>query len=437
MKSLNKIFICITGIFTILTAVFLYESGVSFAQSAGPVRAGISKIDVTPEIPVTMSGYSSRKALSEGIHDHLFARITAFESDGNRVVFVASDLIGFYSGTYDFMMEGITGELGLKPNEIFLTGTHTHSGPSLTVNPERGHENNVKYTKSLRPKLIKGIREAMDDMRPVTIGTGRGYASVGMNRREMNPDGTMRIGRNPYGPQDKEVLVLRVDNPDGSAVGALFDYATHATSLGPRNMLISGDVLGIASGFAEKIIGNGLIVPAFAGASGDVDPWYRVLPGFNTEPGWIPETVLLGTLLGEEVVRVYRDIEELKSEAAVGSAIKTVMVPGKKRGEVQARQDNLGPDKQEKVAANVTAARVGDVAFVGINAEVLTEVGWAIKKGSPYKYTFIITHCNGSSGYLPPAHLYKEGGYEIRSSPYSPQAADMIVKEALKLVYSL
>jgi len=124
---------------------------------------------------------------------------------------------------------------------------------------------------------------------------------------------SIRLGRNPYGPTDKEVLVMKLAKPDGTVVASLFDYATHATCLGGRNLTISGDVLGLAEQFVEKILGEQVIAPAFAGASGNIDPWFRVLPGFNTEPGWIPEPVLLGTLLGEEVVHVYRDIENLSA----------------------------------------------------------------------------------------------------------------------------
>jgi hypothetical protein len=73
--------------------------------------------------------------------------------------------------------------------------------------------------------------------------------------------------------------------------------------------LISGDVHGLAEQFIERYFDGKLLAPGFAGASGDIDPWYRVLPGFETKNGWIPEPVLLGTLLGEEVVHVFRNTE--------------------------------------------------------------------------------------------------------------------------------
>jgi len=68
---------------------------------------------------------------------------------------------------------------------------------------------------------------------------------------------------------------------------------------------------------------------------------------------------------------------------------------------------------------------------------VLTEIGLAIKAGSPCKHTFIITHCNGAAGYLAPAELHVEGGYEVRSSRFTPQAADIVVRETLRMLYDL
>jgi hypothetical protein len=68
---------------------------------------------------------------------------------------------------------------------------------------------------------------------------------------------------------------------------------------------------------------------------------------------------------------------------------------------------------------------------------VLVEIGMAIKDASPYRHTFVITHCNGAAGYLVPENLYIEGGYEVRSSPFAPQAADMVVKEAVRMLHGL
>ncbi len=416
----------------ILAMVICLSGQTGFSQEKqGILRAGVAKIDITPEFPVMLYGYASRKTPSEGVHDRLSARAIVFENNGKKVVMVSSDL-GSYSDTvYRVFRQSIMDKYNLKESELFLSTIHSHSSPTLTLRNNEADISNNKYTKELNQKLLTMIGEAISDLKPVHTAMGAGYSPVGSNRREMRADGSITLGRNPYGPTDKEVLVMKVTEEDGTAVAAVFDYATHSTSLGAANMLISGDVLGLSAQFVEKFLGDEVVTPVFAGASGDIDPWYRILPGFKTERGWIPEPVLLGTLLGEEVVHVFDNIKEVKPGGKISTSFTTLECPAKKI-------DNPDPAKKTTVPVNITVARIGDdVAFVGLNLEVFNEIGMEIKEGSPFKHTFIITHCNGSSGYLPTKQVYKEGGYEVTSTRFEIGSSDLVIKKVLRMLYDL
>ncbi len=407
------------------------------ARAEGPagLKAGAARIDITPEKSVTLSGYASRKGLSTGVHDPLSARALAFEAGGKRLVLVATDIIGFYGGTDEFLRSALLKEFNLQPGELFLTAIHTHAAPSPTLDREHGQANNVEYMEGLKGKLVEVVRRALDGMQPVSLGLGVGYCPVGSNRRELRVsdkgESSIVLGRNPYGPTDKEVLVMKVAKADGAPLAVAFDYATHGTSLGYDNYTISGDVLGLAEQFVEKIVGSDVVAPAFAGASGNIDPWYRVLPGFNTEPGWVPEPVLLGTFIGEEVVHTYRNIKQTGPAGKIAAACATLQLPAKPG-------DDVSADKNPGTAPFVvTVARLGDVAFVGLGGEVLTEIGMAIKAGSPCEHTFVITHCNGAAGYLAPQELHVQGGYEVKSSHFAPQAADVVIRESIRMLHGL
>jgi hypothetical protein len=400
------------------------------------LRAGFAKIDITPEDPVMLYGYASRKTPSEGVHDPLSVRVVVFENRGKKIVLISSDLGSYGEEVFSAIQKSILDKFNLKESELFLSTIHSHSSPVLSLNKETGNPNNIKYTEIVNQKLLTVIGQAFKNLKPVNTGVGKGSSPVGSNRREMKPDGSITLGRNPYGPTDKEVLVMKIITPEGAPIGAIIDYATHSTSLGPGNMLVSGDVLGLSEQFVERILGNGFVAPFFAGASGNIDPWYRVLPEFNSEPGWIPEPVLLGTLLGEEVVHVFRNIKEIHQGGTINTSSATIECPRRK---ITESTDKVTETVRETtVPVNITAARIGDdVGFVGFNVEMLTEIGLAIKAGSPFKHTFIITHCNGSRGYLPPAELYKEGGYEISSTRFEIGSAEMVVKKALTMLYDL
>ncbi len=213
----------------------------------------------------------------------------------------------------------------------------------------------------------------------------------------------------------------------------VFAYATHSTAMGPRNYLVTGDVHGLAAQFLEKYLEGGVVAPGFAGASGDIDPWFRVLPKFRTEKGWIPEPVLLGTMLGEEVAHVLEGMKKPGPGGPIKTAFKTLALPRKQRAAINAA---TGGD-QESPEFNLTVGRLGDVAVVGLGGEAFNAIGKAIKTASPFPHTLIITHCNGAAGYLPTKEAYPEGGYEVQSSSFGPGAAEEVVKEAVRPLHEL
>jgi hypothetical protein len=118
-----------------------------------------------------------------------------------------------------------------------------------------------------------------------------------------------------------------------------------------------------------------------------------VLPEFRTNNGWIPEPILLGTLLGEEVARVLEGPQAALNNNTIRSQFKTVFLPGKQPSGFQSTSSS-------PASINLTVGHLGDVAFVGWGGEVFNEIGLAVKKESPFRHTFILTHCNGA-GRLP------------------------------------
>jgi neutral ceramidase len=402
-----------------LAAALLVASAAQ-AQSPRELLAGTAKVDITPGVPVALEGYSEpHTRISTGVHDRVYARAIAFRSGAKKLVLVSCDLAGFQGVPVSIFQKDLFARFDLAPGELFLSGIHTHSGPMLIINRVYPHPNNFDYTEALKSKLVEVVGAALKAAAPARIGLGAGSSPVAVNRRVPGKP-AVTMGRNPDGPVDREVLVLKVARPNGAPVAALWDYACHSRSLRSANKLISGDIFGIAEQFVEKVLGPGVVSPAFAGASGDIDPWY-VVPGFSEDPRWPSETELMGTLLGEEVVHVFREIAGPQ--------------PG---GEIRTRWERLTvPGKTSPKSIEMSAAAVGDAAFLCLDSEALVEIGMSIKAASPFPHTFIITNCNGGTGYLPPARLYPERGYEVEISGYAPEAAGMVVDNAVKLLASL
>lgn len=389
------------------------------ASAPAPLQAGVAKIDITPPGPVALDGYlNPENRVSEGVHDRIYARAIALVRGGRRVVLVACDLTTFPLAS--FFERAIADRTGLKPDELMLCAIHTHSGPLVTLNTR--FPANVEYTQSLVGLLGSAVGRALHAVGPVRLSVGRGRSPVGVSRRKPMPGGGMEMAPNPEGAVDHEVLVLLLSRPGSQPFAALFDYACHSRSLGPPNRLLSGDVLGLAEQEVEKAMPRLALAAAVAGASADVDP-VSVVNGFESVDGKPPETVRLATLLGQDVLRAVEGARPLPSPASLRTARARVGLPPKWAGTTR--------------SVTVSVAAAGPLALVGLDCEAAVEIGLAIKAGSPFPATFVISHCNGGSGYLPVARQHAEGGYEVARTGFGPPAADLLVKETLAMLAKL
>jgi len=67
----------------------------------------------------------------------------------------------------------------------------------------------------------------------------------------------------------------------------------------------------------------------------------------------------------------------------------------------------------------ITVFRIGEVAVIGLPGEPFVDIGLAIKSKSPFKYTLICGNANGYAGHIPLESHFKNGGYEVRTTPYN------------------
>jgi hypothetical protein len=90
------------------------------------------------------------------------------------------------------------------------------------------------------------------------------------------------------------------------------------------------------------------------------------------------------------------------------------------------------------VPLRVNVVRIGDLGLTTFASETLTEIGMAIKAGSPARHTMFASVSDGCIGYLPTAKAHAEGGYEVDIAPYyyryparlAPQCADIATAAA-------
>ena len=417
--------------FNLMLILLCFVSGSSIGQSLTNnkdlVKMGASQINITPDQPVLMSGYDARKTPSTGVHDSLFASALFFSDDQNKALLISADLIGFRTSFADSIKKMISLKTGISSDNIMIVAVHNHGGPAIHTYEDKLPQANEDYIKNLEEKFVTLATNAMKDPVPFRMGIGKGVCKLNINRRAVFADGGVWLGRNLDGPCDHELDVVKFDDEQNNLIAVLLNWPCHGTASGQGNYQLTGDWPASAARHFKKLAGKNIVVTVTAGASADINPIYGPGNDFN-------EVEAVGYHAGNEA---WKAIAQTKTSSVKSlKFIKSNLnFPGKKPGKDQFPPSSYeaGPD----VEIRLTGLKVGDVVLCGISGELMTEMGMEIKKRSPYPSTIIITHCNGSSGYICTDKAFTEGGYEVKVSHLMPGIEKPLDQKCLEMIHSI
>jgi hypothetical protein len=398
--------------------------------------AGFAKTNITPEWPVPMSGYGDRKGLSKGVHDSLYVRTTAFSDGTNKALIISVEVIGLSHAFWKEVTDNIEKQFGIKKEYVMLAAVHNHSGPVTRVYNEDSSEAVVKYVEVLKSKIIEASGNALNSLEPANIGTGKGVCKMNINRRASNGKGKTTLGRNPYAPCDHEVGVMKVSDKSGNAKGIMINWPCHAVVLGQNNYLITSDWPGAASKYVEDKFKNGLVSQITVGASGDINPIYG--PGdFDGAEPYARDAV--GEDLALEALRVADNIKATAAAGRITAIQREIKLPRKPN-------DN----NEDSLIVRISVIKIGKIVLTGVSGELFNQISVNIRKQSKYPFTLMITHCNGSSGYLITDDAYPvddqpemqnkakpTGGYETQTTRVSSGAERAITDNLVQMVNKL
>jgi hypothetical protein len=131
----------------------------------------------------------------------------------------------------------------------------------------------------------------------------------------------------------------------------------------------------------------------------------------------------LGKILGEEAVRVAAGIKT-SPQARIGGSQKVVTCPGRQvDAGTRPRADYKFTDA-DPVSIHLGLVMVDKVAIGGVSGEVFTMIHQRLQRESPFSHTIMVTHANGSSGYIPNDAAFDQISYEITTSHLKPGCAE-------------
>ncbi len=228
--------------FLLPLVVILLLSGLqTLAAQEFAWKAGLAKAVITPDTPVWLAGYGSKRAPDGKLHDLWMKALAIEDHTGRRVVLVTSDFQGIPKVFSDPVFVQLKQRFGLDRAQVMLTFSHNHCGPRLgddLVDYYPIEAEQVKlvdeYTQAMIGKTVAMIGEALERLAPAKLQQGNGRATFAVNRRNNKEAEIPRLlaaGTPLVGPVDHSVPVLTVTRPDGKLDAIFFGYACHPTTL--------------------------------------------------------------------------------------------------------------------------------------------------------------------------------------------------------------
>lgn len=405
------------------------------------LHLGRDRREITPPPGVPLVGYGNRYLPNLYAKDPLYVTTLYLTDDETRLALVTADLLAV-SGA---MVARVQAALDVP---VIIACSHTHAGP-LTHATRTSPPHYRGYVAWLVAQIVASVRAAMTRTVPAQLARGEATASIAINRRERQPDGSVVIGHNPDGPVDDRVDVVQFQHADGRPLANLVGLACHPTSLGPGNVRASTDWVGAMRHQVERE--TGVLCAFVQGACADLNPSTR----HNTATQWATRA-MLGQSVAGSVRAALLALEPLDTAPLRHTAL-TVPVPLEANAGATPRDalaafagvppavidpllnalfpwaaDIKRDGNQLTVNLRADVGRLGGLTFFGIGAEVFTEIGMTLKDAYPGALVGGVT--NGCIGYLPTATEHDLGGYEVDVAPYFFRLPGRVAREAATTV---
>ncbi len=400
----------------------------SSAPAAGPqtgIKAGLSKVDVTPGYPVRLSGYGNRREETTEVEQRIFAKGLALGTGPNdAAVLLTVDNCGISATMRREVAGRLQRRFGLPDERIAICSSHTHSAPmilgvlpnlfSMDIPP--GHMAGIeRYTRELTDWLEQAAVEAIQNMVPARLSWDTGTVGFAKNRRTVQtPPGTI-------GPVDHALSVLRITDANGKVRGVLCSYACHCTTVSFNR--IHGDWAGCAQRDMESDF-PGTIALTAIGCGADQNPAPR---------GTYELADAHGRALADEVRRVMTSGPMKPIKALPMCRTKHVQLPfdtprsrsdweeraASKSANIahHARKNLERLDRGESLPTSLpymvqTWVFAEDMAMVFLPGEVVVDYALRLKKDFDGPRLWVNAYANDVPCYIPSARVLKEGGYE-------------------------
>jgi hypothetical protein len=390
-------------------------------------------VTITPPVGASLAGYFHDR-VSDSVRDDLCAHALVLEHGGERLALVSCDLICIDAGVADPAKARIQEQTGIPPERVLICATHTHTGPEIrkgSVVPRMD-----EWVDTLPEKIAQAVNEAAEGMFTATLRPNRAQADgLAWNRLWRVTDGREVFGRpedaiGPAGPTDPELVTVGVVDEDNRLRAFVANFALHVDVIGGGSAkFISADWPGELKRAIQGVYGEEVVTVFLQGTCGDINHWPHDPTHLPT--GGPQKATQIGRALAGAAMYSTERAEPL-SELSLAGAIEVVPIPYYTRDEKLLaevaglkQQESLGdferylvkrteewPYDGQLADVPIQCLRIGDIAIVGLPAEVFVRIGLEIKHFSPAAYTMVVELANArATGYVPTTDQAERGAY--------------------------
>lgn len=406
------------------------------------MKLAFNKIDLTPSLPVPLSGFGKVR-IAEKVHDSIHARVFLFEGS-EEILWVQLDLVAIDQ----FVIDLVLNKTNLKPHQVLLSATHTHSGPGGTLSTHQGMlkgmdpvfcDFNMNYCEFIAEKIAQCVNQLRSELKESKLRILKGkIKNLGTERHDASL------------PCDDDLVVLELTSGDKKAL--IVRAACHPTVLNADNLEVTADFPGaIEPHFEEHEL-----VAYVNGSCGDMSTRFtRKGQGFD-------ECSRFGKLVADQVKILLKDPEALsnytadvsqnhfnvparqidplpvalekleKAKADVEQAIKDKVSPTQLRvvqSFYEGAQNNLLASKSladlTEINVPVSTLKLNDLTMIFTPCELFSSLS------GPYKALGLefVGYTNGYHLYMADENAYDRQFYEAASSPYAKGAGESLMKQ--------
>ena len=424
----------------------------SFTTVKGPakktfIEVGISKVEITPEVPMRLSGYGSRTDVYDSVGQKLWAKALVIGSDDEMpVVMITMDLVGFTAAMAERLSRKLAETAGIERENIAFMATHTHTGPEAgaLVNIFGSHMPGehigqiVAYIDQLETKLEQLVWDALNNRQPSLVHVGKGSAGFAMNRRVLKDGKWAGFGETPDGPVEHDLPLIHVTDDKGKTRALLLNYACHGTTLTGEHNFVHGDWMGSAQEKLERLF-PGAVAMVSIGCGADSNPSPR---------GQMTNVEQHAQEVASEVDRIIRKTKMSPVTMVPRTGFEYITLTFDK---VPGHQEFIGLAKENNAAGLYarnsleTIARGGtipstyeypiqvfsfgqELTMLFMGGEVVVDYIHRLKKEFNNPDLWVNAYANDVTCYVASERLYDEGGYEVDGSMWYYNKPSRFVK---------